>query len=164
MTKTLQRVPQFQLMLTEEQFRAIGHVIVQWAFLESDIDRELSWLLSRSEHKGKYVNFRARFSTVTANWYKLAQRSYKKHPDRLKAVDRISGQAISIKIERDDLTHGNFSSSGTFFKVRDGKVTKIPDTIGMPPYIEDLACRISDISAELFRHHVALRKHYRWPP
>ena len=164
MTKTLQRVPQFQLMLTEEQFRAIGHVIVQWAFPESEINRELSWLLNRSEHKGKHVNFRARFSTVTTNWRKLAKRSYKKHLDRLKAVDRIIGQANKIKIERDDLAHGNFSSSGTFFKVRDGKAIKIPDTIGTPPYIEDLACRISDVSAELFRHHIALKKHYRWPP
>jgi len=161
MTKALQRVPELQLMLKEKQFRAIGHMVVQWAYLESEINREISWLLSRSEHKSKHVNFRARFSTRMTNWEKLTQRTYKKHPSRIKAVQRIIGRANKIKIERDDLVHGNFSSKGTFFKIRDGKIFDIFDTVGTPPHIEDLACRISEISAKLFRHHVALRRHFR---
>ena len=160
MAKTLQQVPAFQLMLTEEQFQAIGHVMVQWAFLESEIDKEIAWLLSRSEHRRRCINWRSRFSTRTNIWLELVQRSYKKHPERIKAVCRIIGRANKIKRERDDLAHGNFSSSGTFFKIRDKKVDRSPD-MGKPPHIQDLACRISEISVELYQHHVALRKHYR---
>ena len=94
-------------------------------------------------------------------WLDLSQRTHKKNPARLKAVNLIIGHANNIKRERDDFVHGNFGSSGIFFKMRDGQVVEISDTTGSPPHIEDLACRISDVSAELTRHHLALRKHYR---
>jgi len=161
MAKPLQQVPNFQLTLKPAQFQAIGHMVVQWAFLESEINREIRWLLSRSEHKDKSINFRTRFSTRMTKWEKLAQRTYKKHPARLKAVHRIIGRANTIKPERDDITHGNLGSSGIFFKVRDGQIFDIPDTIGTPRHIEDLACRISDINVLIYEHQTALRKHFR---
>lgn len=164
MDKPLQRVPQFQLLLTDPQFRAIGHVIVQWAFLESEITSEMAWLLGRREHKGKQINFQARFSTLSANWQKLATRSYCKQPERIAEVNRIVGRANQIKKERDNLAHGTFGSSGIFFKTKNGRIIQISDTIGTPTYIEDLACRISEISAELFKHQRALNRYYRKRP
>lgn len=164
MARALQRIPAFQLMLKDQQFRAIGHVIVQWAFLESEINRELAWLRKRSEHKKKRVNFQARFSNRANRWLELANRSYRKHPSFVKAVERIGRQAINIKRERDELAHGNFASSGTFFKLREGKTIDVSDTMGAQPYLEDLACRISDINAALFRHQIALQKRFRKLP
>ena len=162
--KKLQRVPVFQLMLSEEQFRAIGHMATQWAFLESEIDRELIWLHKRSEHKRKRMNFRDRFVNRANQWLTMATRTYKKHPKRVKAVEQISRKAINIKCERDDLIHGNLSSSGTFFKIRSGRCIDISDTVGTAPHIEDLACRISEISAALFRHQVELQHLFRTSP
>src|SRR5207248_5127383 len=89
----LQRVPAFQLMLTDAQFRAIGHVTVQWAFLESDINREIAWLLQRDEHKGERINWRAKFTVRINHWFKLARESYKRHPERIKAAEHIGNCA-----------------------------------------------------------------------
>ena len=164
MAKPLQRVPYFHLFLKEAQFRGIGHMVIQWAFLESEIDREIAWLLSRSEHRRRHVNFRARFSIRANRWIELARRSYKKHPKRVKAVERIIGHAHNIKPERDDLVHGGLSGSGSFFKIQAGHVIEISHTVGQAPNIEDLACRISDISVELLKHHVELQKHFRRSP
>jgi hypothetical protein len=82
--------------------------------------------------------------------------TYAAHPKRLKAVQKIIGHAVNIKPERDNLMHGNIGSSGIFFKLRDGKTIDISDTAGTPAHLEDLACGISDISAEVFRHQKAL--------
>jgi hypothetical protein len=164
MDRPLQRVPDFQLMLTDEQFRAIGHMMAQWAFLESQINDEIKWLLGRNEHRGKRINFQARFSTRADNWLKLATKSYRKRPKLIKDVQRITGNANNIKPERDDIAHGNLGSSGIFFKLRDGEVRDISDTAGKPEYIENLACRISSISALLFKHQLALRGHFRGRP
>ncbi len=161
MTNPLQRVPDFQLLLHEQQYRAVGHMVVQWAFLEGEINSEIAGLLSRSEHRGKSVNFQSRFSARANEWIKLARRSYKKHPSRIKAVERIIGHANNIKPERDDIVHGGLAGSGLFFKLRNGRTMDISDFIGEAPHIEDLACRISTINAEIFRHQQQLRKHYR---
>jgi hypothetical protein len=98
----LQSKPKLELNVTEQQFRAIGHVILQWAYLESEIVDESFWLFRRSEHKKKKRPKRyAKFSEKATRWRKLARRSYKKYPDLIRSVDRISGQAIKIKKERD---------------------------------------------------------------
>jgi hypothetical protein len=55
MPKPLQRVPVFQLLLTCEQFKAIGHIAVQWAFLESEINREIVWLLCAQSTKASVL-------------------------------------------------------------------------------------------------------------
>jgi len=94
-------------------------------------------------------------------WEKLTKRTYKKQPTRFKTVRQIVGRANKIKIERDDIAHGNFTSAGKFFKMRDGSVVDISDDVGKPPYLEDLACRISDINVLVIQHQNALRRHFR---
>jgi hypothetical protein len=44
MAEQLKSVPAYQLNVSDEQFRAIGHVALQWAHLEAEIDREIVWL------------------------------------------------------------------------------------------------------------------------
>jgi hypothetical protein len=48
MAEQLQSVPACKLNISEEQYRAIGHVTLQWAYLEGQIDREIDWLNKRS--------------------------------------------------------------------------------------------------------------------
>ena len=139
MQTDLQSKPELKLDVTEQQFRAIGHVVLQWAYLEGEIVHELFWLYGRSEHKKKERPKRSAKFSVKANlWQQLAQRSYKKYPGLIQSVERISGQAITIKKERDVLAHGTISG-GDFFKHRQGRLIDISDTIGTPQHLEDLA-------------------------
>lgn len=158
MVETLQRVPTVTLMLSYQQFRAIGHMAVQWAFLESEIDRELVWLNERSEHKDHPAKLGAKFERRAERWREMAALTYKEHPERIKAVEGMSRKAVEIKVERDALIHGNFGSSGLFLRMRYGVCINISDTAGTAPHIEDLACRISDITAALFKHQDAVRR------
>ena len=164
MDKPLQGNPAFQLALSEAQYRAIGHMIAQWAFLESDINSEIKWLLGRSEHRGKRVNFQSRFSIRATKWGDLAKRTYRKHPKLFRAVQRIGGQATAIKGERDDIAHGRVLGSGDFLRIREGKLIEILNAAGQPSHIEDLACRISAINAALFKHRSAVEKCFRKRP
>ena len=161
MQTDLQSKPELKLNVTEQQFRAIGHVVLQWAHLESEIVHELFWLYARSEHKKKKrPEWNAKFSVKASRWVQLARRSYKKHSDLIQSAKRISGQAITIKKERDVLAHGTISGGG-FFKHRQGRLIDVSDAIGTPRHLEGLACRIAKISADLMRHHVKLQKRFR---
>ena len=73
MQRALQSKPKLELDVTEQQFRAIGHVVLQWAYLESEIVHELFWLYSRSEHKTKMRPERnTKFSKKVSHWRQLA--------------------------------------------------------------------------------------------
>jgi hypothetical protein len=82
----------------------------------------------------------------------MAHKSYGSHPSIVKTVERIGNRAMTIKGERDQIAHGQFGSSGLFLQPRGGKTVQVSDRIGTPEHLEDLACRISDISAVLFNH------------
>jgi hypothetical protein len=161
--KLLQRVPTVTLMLRDEQFRAIGHMAVQWAFLEAEIDRELVWLNKQSEHKDHPVKLGAKFEDRTERWREMATLTYQGHPKCMEAVESISTKAVEIKVERDKIIHGNFGSSGIFFRIRHGRCIEVSDTVGTAPHIEDLACRISDVTAALFKHQAELGKAFDMP-
>ena len=163
MPKAFLSKPSLELNVTEAQFRAVGHVVLQWAYLEGEIVREIAWLLSRSEHKRRKVNLQTTdrtFAKKMARWRILSHRSYKTHPSLIKAVDRIQARAVAIKKERDDLAHGTMTAN-MFFKQKLGKIINISEVQSDPEYLEDLACRISKISEDLFKHQFALQKHFR---
>lgn len=67
---------------------------------------------------------------------------------------------MAIKRERDDLAHGVMTKN-MFFKHKSGKLVSISDTKSDPRYLEDLACRISKISEDLFKHQFNLQNHFR---
>ena len=100
MAEQLQSVPACQLMVSDEQFRAIGHVALQWAYLEGEIDREIFWLNKRSD---EHVNLAAKFEDRTAGWQRLAALVYAGHPELIDGVASISERAVAIKPERDKL-------------------------------------------------------------
>jgi hypothetical protein len=64
---------------------------------------------------------------------------------------------VAIKPERDKLVHCNLVSDGMVIRVRRGKVLEISKE-GTPLHIEDLACRISNITADVFRHYGRLAR------
>jgi hypothetical protein len=85
-----------QLTLSADQLKGVGHVAVQWAFLEYEIPREIAWLLKRSEHRRKRFNFREPFAKIANQWLKLATRSYKKDPKLIKNVQSAKPQTLSL--------------------------------------------------------------------
>jgi len=150
-----------KLSVTKQQLCAVGHIVLQWAYLESEIISELFWLYRRSEHKRKKRPERnARFAKKVALWLKLARRSYKQHPDLIRSVEKIRDQAIKIKRERDRLAHGTIID-GRFFKYHNGQLIDILDEIATPQHLEDLAFRISVINSDLMRHGYKLQKLFR---
>ena len=155
--------PAVKLPPTKPHYAAIGHVMMQWAFIEREINSEIAWLLKRSKNKGQKVNFQAKFSRRVTAWLTLAKRVYR-DPIDIQAINRIAGQAVKIKDERDDIAHGTFVGKGPklMFQVyREGKLIHIPDTFSTAAEIEDLACRISEIGADLMRHQDALDTRFR---
>ena len=144
----LQSVPARQLNVSEEQYRAIGHVSLQWAFLEGEIDRELVWLNKRSDEP---VNLNVKFADRIIGWRRLAALVYAGHPELIDGVTSIAEKAAAIKPERDKLIHCQLVSNGMMVRIGKGRVLEISDE-ATAPHIMDLACRISDITAEIFRH------------
>jgi hypothetical protein len=155
----LQSVPACKLNISEEQYRAVGHVTLQWAYLEGEIDRELVWLNKRSDAP---VNLKAKFEDRAAGWRNLAALVYSGHPELIDGVASISERAVAIKPERDKLVHCNLVSEGMVIRIRRGHVLDISDE-GTAPHIDDLACRISNVTADLFRHQMRLARVFENP-
>jgi hypothetical protein len=140
--------------------------MMQWAYIEREINSEIAWLLSRSENRGRKISFQKPFPKRVADWLVLAKRVYKR-PDEIKAINLISGRAIALKAERDDLAHGTFAASGRkliFMKFREGKIIAIPDKFGSAAEIEDLASEISSVGHVLLNHLAVLDRRYRKRP
>jgi hypothetical protein len=154
MVEQLQSVPACTLNISDEQYRAIGHMTLQWAFLEGEIDWELKWLNKQSDTP---VNLGAKFENRAAGWRRLAALIYADHPELIDGVAAISERAVAIKPERDKLVHCNLVSDGMVIRIRKGEVLDISDE-GTAPHIDDLACRISNITADVFHHQGRLAR------
>jgi hypothetical protein len=159
MAEQLQSVPACQLNVSDEQFRAIGHVALQWAHLEAEIDREILWL---NKQNGEPVNLAAKFEDRAAGWRRIATITYEGQSQLIEAVVAIADKAVAIKREPDKLVHCNLVSEGMVFRIYRGQVIDISEA-GTAPHIEDLACRISNITAELFRHFGRLARVFHNP-
>ena len=136
------------LNVTGEQYRAVGHMTLQWAFLEAEIDREIVWLNRRSATP---INLRSKFDDRAQRWLTLAKDIYTGHPELIEGVSSVSYKAVAIKPERDKLVHCHLVSGGTMIRIRQGRVLEITDE-GTAHHIEELARRISKITEELFQH------------
>ena len=158
MVEQLKSVPACQLMVSDEQYRAVGHVALQWANLEAEMDREILWL---NKQNAKPVKLGGKFEDRAAGWRRMANITYEGHPQLTDAVEAIANKAVAIKRERDKLIHCNMSE-GWVFRIYRGKVIDISDA-GTAPHIEDLACRISNISAELMQHFGRLARVFHNP-
>ena len=145
----LQNKPACRLNVSEEQYRAVGHMTLQWALLEADIDREIVWLNKQSNIAPQ--NLRAKFEDRITGWRRLAADVYVDRPELIEGVSSVSEKARVIKAERDKLVHCHLTADGTMIRVRDGRVLEISDE-ATAAHIEDLACRISAITDELLRH------------
>jgi hypothetical protein len=93
----------------------------------------------------------AKFEDRTNGWQRLASVIYAGHPELINDIASICTKAVAIKPERDKLVHCNLVSEGVVFQMRRGQVTEMSEA-GTAPHIQDLACRISNITAELFQH------------
>jgi hypothetical protein len=154
MADQLQSVPACRLNISEEQYCAIGHMTLQWAFLEGEIDREIDWLNTRNTVR---QNLGANFKDRVEGWRRLAEDSYAPYPVLIDGVTSIGEKAVAIKSERDKLVHCHLVADGMMIRIRQAQVLEISDQ-GTPVHIQDLACRISNITAQLFQHQGRLAR------
>jgi hypothetical protein len=103
------------------------------------------------------VNLNAKFADRTIGWRRLAAFVYAGHPELIDGVTCISERAAAIKPERDKLVHCHLVSDGMMIRIHKGRVLEISEE-ATAPHIMDLACRISDVTAEIFRHQGRLAR------
>ena len=96
----LRREPACQLNITVDQFRAVGHMRLQWAYLEAEIDREIEWLNKRATDT---QSLGVKFEVRAAGWRRLAKSIYVGDPELIEGVISVSEKAEAIKPERDKL-------------------------------------------------------------
>lgn len=132
--------------------RAIGLVAVQWGYLESSIDEDISALLKHPAAAGFEVNFMRPFANRTRNWRRLAQLVFGSGPALEKVID-ISSRAKIIKTKRDEIVHGQYAGQGDplgLLVYRSANLVKIRD-ISLND-LKAVAAEISKINGDLFRH------------
>jgi hypothetical protein len=159
MAKQLLNVPDCHLNVSSEQYQAVGQVTMQWAYLEAEIDREIDWLNKKGSVPQKLS---AKFEDRAEGWRRLAADVYAGHPELIEGVASISQKAVAIKPERDKLIHCNLVSDGMMIRIRQARVLEISDE-ATAPHIQDLACRISSITGELFQHFGRLARVFNTP-
>jgi hypothetical protein len=98
--RPLRSIPAVRIDVGDEQLRAVGHVALQWALLEAEIDREIVWLSVGAENP---QNLGAKFEDRVQGWQRLATDRMSDRPDLIEDVKVISEQALAIKVERDKL-------------------------------------------------------------
>ena len=79
----LRSIPAVRVDVTDEQLRAVGHVALQWALLEAEIDRVIVWLSVGAEDP---QNLGAKFEDRAPGCQRLATDRMSDRPPFL--VDR----------------------------------------------------------------------------
>lgn len=139
----------FQLELTDEQLRAIGHVTAQWAFMESMIDMYFSPRLKDRDLKGDELSFKKRLRLYRESLGAMED------AEKAKKLKDVLSNAGSLMDKRHKTIHSKWG--------RSGEAMDNPDIIeqfgerGGIPYaqftstekLEKLARQISQISSDL---------------
>jgi hypothetical protein len=116
-------------MIGEEEFRAIGHVAAQWAFLEDQIDCCLEILLAQPAA----ASLARRVPTAFSGRLRLLRECARAvlQTDALQAdrLLRIADDAASLKGRRDEIIHGQWRLRRT----RGGRLTTGIDHIQRQP-------------------------------
>jgi hypothetical protein len=146
-----------RLMIGDAEFRAIGHVAAQWAFLEDQIDCCLEILLAQPAA----ASLARRVPTAFSGRIRLLRECARAvlQTDALQAdrLVRIADDAASLKGRRDEIIHGQWRLRRT----RGGRLTTGIDHIRRQPTLrarqaiitadqaEAIAAKISEVHLRL---------------
>lgn len=100
--------PAIQLFITDEGYRAIGHVAAQWAYLETELDSLLSLLLESEEVKKLGLKNSQSFGSRMENLKAACNLLWKNQDQPMNEIKNIIDDASSLRGFRDDIIHGQW--------------------------------------------------------
>jgi len=100
--------PAIQLLVTDEGYRAIGHVAAQWAYLETELDSLLSLFLEHDDVKQLGLANAQSFKSRMSNLKEASELLLKDQEQPLKEIKGIITDASSLRGFRDDIVHGQW--------------------------------------------------------
>jgi hypothetical protein len=152
----LARVATIRLTIGNNELRAIGHVVAQWAYLEVEIDILLSQLLSQPRAATLATRRPQSFERRMDLLRLCATTIFRGAPAVRNELLAISNAAASLRGDRDDIAHGRWH-----MRVRHKKPSPIVTVFRHLPafkvrerplaieQMEKIAGRISNITVRL---------------
>lgn len=149
-----------KLMVRDEELRAIGHVAVQWAYLETELDY-ISGLLTSHEHaKELEISHPQSFSKRMENIKKYAAVILKDCSAAREELLAIANDASSLRGFRDDIVHGHWKLKRTKNGLTTGlrvinqrSSLKVRDMVFTAEKAEEIAAKISAVSLKATMWH-----------
>lgn len=133
--------PALKLLVGDKEFRAIGHVAAQWAFLENHIDSAIFVLAHQPATKHLEIKPALSFTRRMKNLRHMAKEALKNAPEALSELLEIAQEASSLRSVRDDIIHGEWR----FVKADGGKTVR---GIHIYSSVRDVKYRSIPFSAE----------------
>ncbi len=157
--------PAIKLFITDEGYRAIGHVAAQWAYLETELDHLLSIFMDQKEVKKLKLPNKQSFKNRIANLKNSAAVLLKNHKNDLKEINEILTDASSLRGFRDDIIHGRWKlkrKGGNLFPgivaIKSFPSYKYKDIKFTYQKTEEVAAKISRVTLRVTRWRI---KHVR---
>ena len=97
-----------KLFITDEGYRAIGHVAAQWSFLEIELDNLLRIFLGQEEVKKLKLENTQSFKSRMSNLKKASKVLLTKGSAELIEITDIIEKTSSLRGFRDDIIHGQW--------------------------------------------------------
>jgi hypothetical protein len=145
-----------KLMIGDEEFRAIGHVAAQWAYLETQFDFLVRVLIHQPAIKQLGLKPVQSFQRRVEHVRKAARIILADHPVALKSLLKIVQDASSLRGFRDDIIHGHWKLHRSRGKLSTGLRVfnqapnfKVREMAFSAEKAEDIAAKISVANLQL---------------
>ncbi len=148
--------PAIKLFITDEGYRAIGHVAAQWAYLETEIDGLLSLLLEHEEVKILELKNSQSFKHRISNLKKALGVLLNNQMQPLDEITKILTDASSLRGFRDDIIHGQWklhrkgrNLSPGIMAIKSFPSYKVKEMKFTYEKVEDIAVKISRLTVRV---------------
>jgi hypothetical protein len=136
--------PALRLVIGDDEFRAIGHVAAQWAFLENEIDGCLEILLAQPAAASLPQHIPGSFRGRIALMRQCARAVFPTDATKSDRLIRIANDAASLSGRRNEIIHGQWRVRRT----RGGRLTTAIDHVQRQPTFRVRRARITAAQAE----------------
>jgi hypothetical protein len=126
------KAPALRLMIGDDEFRAIGRVAAQWAYLENQIDSCLAILLTETAAASLSERVPTAFSGRIRLLRECARAVFQTDALQADRLLRIVDHAASLKGKRDKIIHGQWRLRRT----RAGRLTTGIDHVRRQPTLK----------------------------
>lgn len=150
--------PALKLMVGDKELRAIGHVVAQWAYLETQIDYVILVLIDQPSTKALGLKPHQSFKRRMEVLRKSARIVLKQHSTELSELLAIATDASSLRGFRDDIVHGHWklhrkNGTGTLTTgiqvFNQGPTLKVKEIPFTAVKAENIAAKISQVNLRM---------------